>query len=336
MTKFISIILVLACSLQVGIAQNDKSKSKTLSPEATKELMKAIQLDTLKILREHATTACHCIDSFMQARKAGDSNSVVVREISSCIDKEVTVYQMVMKINQPFTSPDKNITINVDKNSPDYTRYYRDIETWLADSCASLRAAMSSNEEKETELSFSNDPEAVKQYNLGIKHINKEEYADALPYFKKAVEADPKFVYALDNLAICYRRTGELDKALTIYNRSLELSPKGKTPLQNIPVVYELKKDYPKAMEGYKKLLHYYPDDAEAYYGMGRICIGYTDDLENGVDYMCKAYNIYTKNKSPYRVDAQTNISVAYKRMKELGKEEVFFKILKDNNISVK
>lgn len=336
MKKIISIIFVFICTAQVGIAQKDKGKSETLSPEATKQLMKSLTLDSTKILREHATTACHCIDSFMLTRKAGDSNSVVVKAISSCIDKEVSVYQMIMKLNQALTSTDKNIVINIDKNSADYTRYYRDIETWLADSCSTLRAAMSSNEEKENELSFSDDPEAIKQYNLGIKSLNKEEYADALPYFKKATEADPKFVYALDNLAICYRKTGELDKALTVYSQSLELSPKGKTPLQNIPVIYELKKDYPRALENYKKLLQYYPDDAEAYYGMGRISIVYTNDLENGLDYMCKAYNIYTKNKSPYRVDAQSNIAYAYKKMKELGKEGLFLKILKDNNISLK
>ena len=336
MTKFISFLLFFICSVQISIAQNVKTQGTELSPEATKQLLSLIKPDTTKILRESSMNACHCIDSFLQVRKAGDPNSEILKNVTTCIDNEVLVYQMVIKTWQSFTSSEKNIVVSSNKNSKEYQKYYKDIETWVTDSCSALRLIMGSNDEAETEFSFSNDPEAIKQYNAGIKNLTKENYAEALPYFKKAIEIDPKFVFALDNLAICYRRTGALDNALATYEKSLAVSPKGKTPLQNIPVIYELKKDYPKAIESYKKFLLHFPDDAEAYYGMGRIAIVYTDDIENGVDYMCKAYTIYVKEKSPYSNDAEKNIAYAYKKMKEQGKEEVFLKILERNNISTK
>jgi tetratricopeptide (TPR) repeat protein len=336
MIKSISFTCILLCLIQLCAAQTDKNKGTELSPELTKQLLSTIKPDTARILRASSLDACHCIDSFLQARKAGDPNSDIIKNVTACIESEVITYQMVLKTYQIFSSSDKIISINTNKNSAEYQSCYKDIEAWLTDSCSVLRIAMGSNDEKETELSFSKDPEAIKQYNAGIKYFIKEAYADAMPYFKKAVEADSKFVFALDNLAICYRKTGELDNALSTYKKSLEISPKGKTPLQNIPVIYELKKDYSKAIEGYKKFLKYFPDDAEAYYGMGRISIIYTNDLENGVDFMCKAYNIYVKEKSPYSNDAQKNIAYAYQKMKEQGKEELFFKILKDNNISAK
>ena len=59
-------------------------------------------------------------------------------------------------------------------------------------------------------------------------------------------------------------------------------------------------------------------------------------DLEKGLDKMCKAYNLYVKINSPYRVDAQAIIQEAYQLMKVKGQEELFNKILKDNNISTK
>lgn len=336
MTKFISLIVIFICSIQICTAQNDKTKGTELSPEATKQILSMIKPDTARVLRTSSMNACHCIDSFLQARKAGDPNSEILKNVKSCIDDEVLVYQMVLKTYQSFTSSEKNIIISSDKNSSEYQKYYKDIEEWVTDSCAALRLIMGSNDEPETEFSFSKDPDAIKQYNAGIKNFNKENYAEALPYFKKAVEIDPKFVYALDNLAICYRRTGDLDNALATYEKSLAISPQGRTPLQNMPVIYELKKDYTKALESYKKFLHYFPDDVESYYGMGRIYITYTEDFENGVEYMSKAYVMYVKEKSPYSNDAQKNLAYAYKKMKEQGKEDVFLKILEKNGISTK
>lgn len=336
MTKIISIIVVAVCSIQISLAQNDKAKGTELSPEATKQILSMIKPDTARVLRSSSMDACHCIDSFLQVRKAGSPNTEILKNVKACIDDEVLVYQIVLKTYQSFTSSEKNIVISSDKNSSTYQKYYKDIEEWVTDSCAALRLIMGSNDEPETEFSFSKDPDAVRQYNAGIKNFNRENYAEALPYFKKAVEIDPKFVYALDNLAICYRRTGELDNALATYEKSLAISPKGRTPLQNIPVIYELKKDYTKALESYKKLLQHFPDYAEAYYGMGRICIAYTEDFENGVDYMSKAYAIYVKEKSPYSNDAEKNLAYAYKKMREQGKEDVFMKILEKNGISTK
>jgi tetratricopeptide (TPR) repeat protein len=333
--KIILLLHIGLYAIQPCSAQNTKDKS-VLSAEQTKQIMNSIKIDTAKILRENALRSCQCIDSVLKSRKVGEENTNALEDVGTCIDKQTDLYQMTMKLFRSLTSDNKNIVINTNKNSQDYKKYYSDIENWLMDSCSALKMLVGSNDSVESELSVSEDPEAIKQYNAGIKYFVKEEYSSALPYFKKAVEADSKFVFAWDDLAICYRRTGLLDKALETYNKSLQIFPKGKTPLQNIPVIYELQKDYDKALVAYKNMLRYYPDDVETYYGIGRILISYTNDLEQGLDNMCKAFNLYTKMKSPYRVDAEKNISVVYAKMKEQGKEELFYKILKDNNISTK
>ncbi|OXA95228.1 hypothetical protein SAMN06265346_1339 [Flavobacterium hercynium] len=60
------------------------------------------------------------------------------------------------------------------------------------------------------------------------------------------------------------------------------------------------------------------------------------NDYKKALDNMCKAYNIYTAQKSPYRTDAEKIMQMLYKQMKQDGKEELFNKILEENNISSK
>ena len=48
---------------------------------------------------------------------------------------------------------------------------------------------------------------------------------------------------------------------------------------------------------------------------------------------MCKAYNIYKENKSPYRSDAEYFINTIFELMKEQNKEDRFNEILKSHNI---
>jgi hypothetical protein len=55
--------------------------------------------------------------------------------------------------------------------------------------------------------------------------------------------------------------------------------------------------------------------------------------MEKALSYMCKAYNIYVKQKSPFRTDAENVINIIYKQMKKDNKEEAFNRILAENNI---
>ena len=72
----------------------------------------------------------------------------------------------------------------------------------------------------------------------------------------------------------------------------------------------------------------------EVYYGIGHIYTYYLNDYEKGLQNMCKAYNLYIKKKSPYRVDAEKIISTIYSEMKKQDKVDKFNEILKVNNIT--
>ncbi len=57
-------------------------------------------------------------------------------------------------------------------------------------------------------------------------------------------------------------------------------------------------------------------------------------DFEKGLDNMCKAYVIYTQQKSPYRTDAEKVIAYIYSEMKKQNKTDKFNEVLKANNIN--
>jgi len=131
-------------------------------------------------------------------------------------------------------------------------------------------------------------------------------------------------------------KLGEYDKAIGAYNKSLEVDPTGLLPLQNIAIVYQYKKEYKKAIKAYEKLAEIDKYNPEVYYGIGQIYSVYLKEYEKGLDNMCKAYNLYVEQKSPYRSDAEEIISMIHTEMKKEGKEEKFNEILKLNKISSK
>ena len=324
---FITGCLIFSFSL---LAQKEKNK-KTLTPEETKDLFNQIGFDSTRFLKQAGLSACACIDSVNTAEK---DKKRKVDAFSTCIDEQVGSYQLALQLFTSMSGPDKNKTINLsyDKNSDSYKLHYFAIERWLMDSCATLKQVISTNDEAR-EKSFSDNPDAMKAYNAGVDLLKKEKYAECIPFFEKAVSIDPEFAFAWDNLGICYRRTDQLEKAEKAYKASLKVDPAGKTPLQNLAVVYQLQKKDDEAIATYKEIVKYYPDDPEVYYGIGTVYYNNKKDWENALDNMCKAYNLYVAQKSPYRSDAEQMINNIYGQMKKENKEDRFNKILKDNNI---
>jgi lipopolysaccharide biosynthesis regulator YciM len=324
--------LLLPVFLVLLLPAISHSQTDTLTGDAAKEILRQIKMDTTRFINSYGNAACKCIDSISVSWKG---TTAINEEIFDCINKQTSLYQMIMKIsNQMFgTDTSKVISISADKTSPDFQRYYFEIERWLKDSCKSMNRAIANNNEASVS-SVSQDQKAREFYNTGSDWAKKENYEKALGFFEKAVARDEKFAFAWDNIGICNRKLGNYDAALKAYNKSLEIDPSGITPLQNIPVVYQYQGKYDKALEAYEKLQQQYPDDAEGFYGAGMVYIDFKKDYEKALHSLCKAYKIYVKTNSPYRVDAEKLISVIFGQMKSEGKEKRFYEILKEYDLN--
>jgi tetratricopeptide (TPR) repeat protein len=188
--------------------------------------------------------------------------------------------------------------------------------------------------EKQRGKSYSDNPKAKDFYSKGLVEGKREHYKEAIEYFKKSLEEDSDFAFAWDNIGLNYRKLGDYDKAIESYNKSLELDPKGLMPLQNIAIAYQFKKEYQKAIDSFQKLAEIDKNNPEIYFGIGHVYAVNLNEYEKSLGYMCKAYNMYVEQKSPYRTDAEKIISYIHSEMKKEGKEAKFDEILKANNIS--
>jgi len=284
------------------------------------------------VLSETALLACKCIDSISTTNKTATENAGQVR---NCIDKQVVGYQSTLKLSQlVYKKPKDSVTISVNVNpkSEEYKKYYYQIERELMESCTALEFVVGSNDE-EKENSFSKNDEARDFYNIGVDFLKSKNYNEALPNFLKSVEIDPNFAFAWDNIGVCYRVLKNYDKAIDAYKKSIKIDPTGKTPLQNLALVYMFQKKFKKAIRAYKDLGKVDEENPEVFYGIGRAYVG-LEKYEESLDNMCKAYNLYIEQNSPYRTDAEKIINVLYKQFKTDGKEKRFKEILDENNIS--
>ncbi|TDL99532.1 MAG: hypothetical protein C4K58_06450 [Flavobacteriaceae bacterium] len=326
--------LSILCLFFLVFMANGQKRKNTNNSEASqksrdKQVEKGLYSD--HILEKITKEICLCTDSISLINK---SSKEAALEISDCIDKFVSPYLTLNHKSVGMAKGDQALTVIVNPESQEYQKAYRVLESELMENCPSVKQTVAS-ENTESENSVSKNLEAIKQYDKGIVFLKKEDYKNALPFFQKAVEIDPNFAFAWDNLGLCHRKLMDLDAAIFAYNKSLELDPNGKMPLQNLPIVYVYKKEYQKAIDMFERLGELDPNNPEVYYGIGVIYFENLKDYEKALDYMSKAYNLYTVQKSPYRVDAQRVMQQIYLDFKQKGKLELFDQILKQNNISL-
>jgi tetratricopeptide (TPR) repeat protein len=259
----------------------------------------------------------------------------IVEEINSCITQSSVLLQM--KQSLMGTKEEETIVVDNDtissRNVIVADKNFDAIQAYMLQNCGAVKQLMASDNE-ELKHSMSKNKKALAFYEEGTGYFQKEQYDLALLCFNKAVKADPKFAFAWDNLGICHRHQGNYKEAIKCYEKSLALDPMGRVPLMSMAVAYALLEDYKSSAETYTKYIKLHPNDPEGYYGAGRSYY-FNDEYAAGVDYMFKAYLMYTEAKSPYVTDAQNMLSVFYNELKDKNKLDIFIQAAKNNNIEI-
>jgi type IV pilus assembly protein PilF len=81
--------------------------------------------------------------------------------------------------------------------------------------------------------------DAKSHVEFGIDVAQRGLWREAIYRWERALEIDPTYAAALNNLAVAYEHEGQLDKARKAYERALELDPNNTQIRQN----YELFKE---------------------------------------------------------------------------------------------
>jgi Tfp pilus assembly protein PilF len=78
------------------------------------------------------------------------------------------------------------------------------------------------------------------QVEFGILAAQKELWREALYRWKRAVDLDPSYAAAYNNLAIAYEHEGQFDDARRAYEKALELDPHNQQIQQNYDLFKEI------------------------------------------------------------------------------------------------
>ncbi len=203
----------------------------------------------------------------------------------------------------------------------------------LPNYCYNVRRLVIENK-KTKYYGLSDNSKANINFAQGNEYLNANNLKKAGKAFKSAIKLDEGFVYAIDHLAISYRRQQNFKSAIKLYQESLEIFPEGNLALLNIAVCYSSIGDYRKSIESYEKLKFYYPKDPEGYFGLARM--QFMDaDYENGLDNLFIAHRIYVETNSDYQKDSSGLISLYSERLTELGKLDLIEKKAMENNITI-
>jgi len=82
--------------------------------------------------------------------------------------------------------------------------------------------------------------DARAQVEFGINVAQRGLWREAIFRWEKAVEVDPTYAEAYNDLAIGYEHEGQLDRARRAYERALELAPNNQQIKQNYDLFKEI------------------------------------------------------------------------------------------------
>lgn len=69
--------------------------------------------------------------------------------------------------------------------------------------------------------------------------FNAGHIEDALAAFNKAIQIEPEFVVAHNNLGVLYWHLGDADKAIECFNKALEIDPANENAILNLNEVLQ-------------------------------------------------------------------------------------------------
>lgn len=176
-------------------------------------------------------------------------------------------------------------------------------------------------------LCATSNEDARQAYNDAGTAEDSGDFAGAEKFYLKAIELDPNYCDAMDNLGVMLRRQGRIDEAISWYKKSLAVRPDNTLALQNLAVAYTLLGQNDDAIATYEQLVKIAPDSGEGYYGLGIVYYG-QKQYDKALVYFKQAETIYRQTGSDYLPDAQHVIGLTYFQLNDCANTEKYLEPL--------
>jgi tetratricopeptide (TPR) repeat protein len=268
------------------------------------------------LIENIAVRICNCVDTI-------ENFDSLNAKIDRCTDEALGIYfeSPESEENEYYFETD-TIQKTVDAVFKSLTRY-----------CPKIREFVLAEKEKQY-YKMSDSEKANNFYKAGYEAFQDSDYKTAEKQYKKAIKADPGFVYAIDNLALTYRHLKDYKNSVKFYDKSLKIYPEGLYALQNQAVTYSALRKYEEALNNYYMIINLYPDNPEGYFGVAKNLF-VTGKYEDALDYAFFAHRIYAYFAPEFVQDSESLIKDIFIKLKEEGKSEVFFKKAQEFGIPV-
>ncbi len=174
----------------------------------------------------------------------------------------------------------------------------------------------------------SKNGEAVKFFNEAVEFTGSKNYAKAIESYMRALEIDPGFSDAMNNLGVVYRVTGDYENAEKYFLRAIVVYPKNAVAMINLAVLYSIENDFDKSLAIYKKALSTEPDNPECYFGTGSLYFKFKK-FDESIPFINRAIQKYRALKSENVYDAYYIQGMNYYFKKDWKKAVELLKIVK-------
>jgi tetratricopeptide (TPR) repeat protein len=165
---------------------------------------------------------------------------------------------------------------------------------------------------------------AAQFYDDALSSERKGKPEDAERLYRQAIELDPAFCDAMDNLGRLLRSQGKLDEAISWYRRSLEILPGNTVARMNLGLAYNLQGKFAEAVAEYETLVRTAPDDPEGSFGLG-VCYLDMQRPAEAIPQFEKAEDLYARQSSALVVDARYFLGVSHYGLGECDKARGYF-----------
>lgn len=141
-------------------------------------------------------------------------------------------------------------------------------------------------------------PDKARAYNNYATALMEEnQYQEALPYLKKAIELDPGYADAWNNMGLTQGALGNAELALEGFQRALHLNPGHIDSYNNMATYYIGKKDYHTAEMLLKRLIAVKKHHGTALFQLGQIAF-FKNNIQTAYEYFKKSCTQSDRNSA--------------------------------------
>ena len=177
--------------------------------------------------------------------------------------------------------------------------------TSLKEEALSKPAGAENEEGKERPITS----EAVQHFNLAVSFYSQRETLRAIQAYQKAIELNPAYIEAYNNLGIIYQELGDFSGAFETYQKAIEINPQYEKAYNNLGILLLFKGRLEEATEAFQKALTINPNNVECLINLG-ILFRKQGQSDKAVESYQKALAI-----NPLRGETHYNIGLLYEEI---------------------